>query len=151
MSLNPRDRAILDMLQHSADTPVYEIAARVNLSSSACSRRIQQLRDQGYIKRTVALLDRGKLDVPMTVFVIVHARHSDAWLDRFREVLSAIPEIVECHRLAGDFDYLMKVIIPDIGCYDRVYKRLIAEIELADISAYISMETIKESSVLPLR
>ncbi|MGN6376628.1 MAG: Lrp/AsnC family transcriptional regulator [Sphingomonas sp.] len=148
--LDARDLTILDMLQHDADTPVYRIAEQVHLSPSACSRRISQLREEGYLRRTVALLDRVKLNLPTTVFVIIRAQHSDDWLQRFREALGSIPEVLECHRLAGNFDYLLKIVVADVQDYDRVYKRLISAIEVTDVSAYISMETIKDELALPL-
>lgn len=150
MKIDGRDRRILDLLQHDADMPVHRIAEAVALSPSACSRRIAHLRDEGFVRRTVALLDREKLDLSMTVFVILRARHSEDWLGRFRAALANIPEVLECHRLAGNFDYLMKVVVANVAQYDRVYRKLIATIDLDDVSAYISMETIKDDPVLPI-
>lgn len=148
--LDDRDRRILAVLQDDAETPVAEIAERVSLSASACSRRIARLKEEGYIARQVAILDRRKMKVPMTVFVIVKtAHHSTAWLEKFRTVVAGIPEIVEVHRLAGTFDYILKIVLPDIEHYDVVYKRLVNWIELFDVSAYISMETLKGETAVP--
>jgi len=148
--LDDRDRRILDLLQDDAETPVAEIAERVSLSASACSRRIARLKEEGYIARQVAILDRRKMKVPMTVFVIVKtAHHATAWLEKFRSVVKGIPEIVEVHRLAGTFDYILKIVLPDIEHYDVIYKRLVNWIELFDVSAYISMETLKGETAVP--
>jgi Lrp/AsnC family transcriptional regulator len=150
--LDDRDRLLLDLLQDDADRPVQELAERASLSASACSRRIQRLRDEGYLKRRVALVDRKRINLPTTVFVIVKtSHHSGTWLDEFRAALAAIPEIVEVHRLTGNFDYILKVVLPDVEHYDTIYKRLVSRVELFDVSAYISMETVKSDVALPTR
>ncbi|WP_152046421.1 Lrp/AsnC family transcriptional regulator [Aureimonas psammosilenae] len=148
--LDDRDRTILALLQEDTEKPVAEIAARVSLSPSACSRRIQRLEAEGYIARRVALLDRARMKLPTTIFLIVKTqRHSADWLDEFRRAVSSIPEIVEVHRLTGNFDYILKLVLPDVEHYDAVYKRLVSRIEFFDMSAYISMETLKAGSALP--
>lgn len=149
--LDSRDLKILQILQNDADTPVSQIATQVNISPSACSRRIARLREEGYVNRTVALLDRERLNLGTTVYVILQARHASGWLEAFRETIGTIAEILECHRLAGNFDYLLKLVVEDVAHYDRVYKRLITAVELHDVSAYISMETIKDDQALPIR
>ncbi len=148
--LDDRDRRILDLLQADAGLPMQDIAARVHLSASACSRRIARLKDEGYIARTVAVLDRKKLNLTTTVYCLIKtAHHSADWLDRFRAALSDIPEIVEAQRLAGNLDYILKIVVRDVAHYDTIYKRLVGRIDLFDVSAYIAMETMKDQSVLP--
>ncbi|WP_182087196.1 Lrp/AsnC family transcriptional regulator [Aureimonas sp. ME7] len=150
--LDDRDRLLLDLLQEDADRPVGELAERAALSPSACSRRIQRLRDEGYVKRRVALVDRRRINLPTTVFVIVKtSRHSGGWLEEFKSALAAIPEIVEVHRLTGNVDYILKIVLPDVEHYDTIYKRLVSRIELFDVSAYISMETVKSETAVPTR
>lgn len=151
MLIDRRDLVILDLLQRDAETPVYRIAEAVNLSPSACSRRIAELKRLGYISRTVAVLDRAKLGLGLTVFVIVRAQHSSDWLDRFRNVLADTPEVLECHRLTGQADYILKLAVRDIENYDAVYKSLISRLAIQDVSAYISMEVVKEALALPVR
>ncbi|MDT8279741.1 MAG: Lrp/AsnC family transcriptional regulator [Erythrobacter sp.] len=149
--LDERNLAILALLQTDADTPVGEIAGKVNMSISACSRRIAQLRADGFIKSNVAILDRKLLGVPMTVFVLVKAgRHAEEWIERFKNLIATIPEVQEAHRLAGSFDYIMKLALPDIDAYDSVYKRLVRTIEPLEISGHVAMETLKEGAILPL-
>lgn len=148
--LDDRDRKLLTLLQRDADTPVAELAEAVALSPSACSRRILRLRDDGYIQRRVARLDRARINLPTTVFALVKtARHSAEWLEEFRAVLADIDEIVEVHRLTGQFDYILKIVLPNVERYDIIYKTLVGKIELFDVSASISMETMKQDTTLP--
>jgi len=148
--LDERDRRILDLLQANSEMSVNDVADAVALSASACSRRITRLREEGYIARSVALLDRKKMGLPTTVFVIVRTgKHEAGWLDKFHAAVSAIPEIVEVHRLTGNFDYILKLVLPNVEHYDIIYRRLVGRIELFDMSAYISMETVKLATGLP--
>ncbi len=148
--LDDRDRRLLSLLQEDADVPVAALAERVALSPSACSRRIQRLREEGYIRRQVAVLDRKRAGVPTTVFVLLRSgRHAAEWVDAFRQAIGNIAEVVEAHRLTGNFDYLLKMVLPNVEHYDSVYKRLTRSIELFDVSAYISMETLKAETALP--
>nr|WP_314257645.1 Lrp/AsnC family transcriptional regulator [uncultured Devosia sp.] len=148
--LDDRDRKILDLLQADAEMAVGEIAEVVSLSASACSRRIARLREEGYIGRSVALLDRKTMGLPTTVFVIVRTgKHEAGWLEQFHAAVSTIPEIVEVHRLTGNFDYIIKLVLPNVEHYDVIYRQLVGRIELFDMSAYISMETVKLSTGLP--
>jgi len=148
--LDERDRKLLELLQKDSERPLNELADRVHLSPSACSRRIARLREDGYIRRNVAVADRGKLNLGTTIFVMVKtSQHSADWLDRFRAGVTDIPEIVEVHRLAGNLDYIIKIVVRDIAHYDAIYKRLVGRIDLFDVSAYISMETLKDESGLP--
>jgi len=146
------DKGILDILQSDCTVPLAEVAARVGLSSTPCWRRIQKLEAAGFIESRVALLNPHKLNVGVTVFVSIRAaEHNVAWLKRFHSAISAIPEVLEVHRMAGDTDYLLRVVVPDIAAYDGVYKRLIQTAELADVSSSFSMERIKYTTELPLR
>ncbi|SRR5690606_19376743 len=149
--MDKQDRQILELLQQDASLPVNELAEQVGLSSTACWRRIQKLEEQGVIRRRVALLDGAKLNVGVTVFVAVRtSRHDTRWLDQFHAAVATIPEVVELYRMAGETDYLMRVVVPDVAAYDRVYKRLIRMAELADVSSSFAMEQIKYTTALPL-
>ena len=145
------DHRILSLLQRNAALSLAEIAEQVGLSSSPCWRRIQNLEAAGVIARRVTLLDRRKLNLRTVVFVRIKTDdHSQAWLDRFAEAISAIDEVVEFYRMGGDTDYLLKIVVPDIDGYDQVYKRLIQVPGLADVSASFAMEEIKHTTALPL-
>jgi len=146
-----KDKQILALLQVNALYTAAEIAERVGLTATPCWRRIQRLERDGYIRGRVALLDREKLNVGVCVFVAVRTNHhSKDWLAKFRDAIARIPEIVEAHRLSGDVDYLLRVVVPDIAGYDAVYKRLIEVVEFSDVSSSFSMEELKFTTALPL-
>ena len=152
VSIDDKDRKIMQILQENAMVPVAEIAAQVGLSTTPCWRRIQKLEDEGYIRKRVALLDRAKLNVGVTVFVAIKAtRHAVDWLDGFKRAVETIPEVVEAYRLSGEIDYLLKVVVPDIAAYDGVYKRMIERVEFADVSSSFAMEDMKFTTALPLK
>ena len=145
------DREILACLQEDATMPVAEIARRVGLSSTPCWRRIQKLEESKVIRGRVALLDSRKLNVGMTAFVSIRtSQHSLEWLEKFAEAVREMPEVVELYRMSGEIDYLLRVVVPDIDAYDRFYKKLIAKIQLSDVSSSFAMEQIKYTTALPL-
>ena len=145
------DRKILAILQEDCTIPVADIGRRVGLSTTPCWRRIQKMEAEGVIERRVAILDPRKVNTNVTVFVSIStSQHTEDWLDRFAEIISAFPEVVEFYRMSGQVDYLLRVVVPDIERYDAFYKRLIAKIKLSDVSSSFAMERIKCTTVLPL-
>lgn len=149
--IDERDRKILELLQQDASIAVADLAEKVALSTSACSRRIQKLEEQGFIARRIVVLDREKIGVPTTVYALVKtARHTDDWTEDFRRAIDDIPEIVEAHRLTGHHDYILKLVLPRVEHYDVVYRRLVKRVELFDVSASISMETLKQGLAVPV-
>lgn len=145
------DRNILDLLQYDSSLTAAEIAEKVGLSKAPCWRRIQRLQETGVIKQTVALLDAHAVNVGTTVFVTLKtANHSAAWFDKFVKAVRDIPEVTEIYRMSGDVDYLMRIVVPDIDAYDVVYKKLITAVDFQDVSASFALETIKQTTALPL-
>ena len=145
------DRRILAALQEDATLSMNEIAARVGLSATPCWRRNQKMEEAGIIRRRVALLNGKEIAAGVSVFVSVRTnQHTDEWLKRFAEVVGAMPEVVEFYRLAGDIDYLLKVVVPDIAAYDAFYKKLVSRADLSDVSSSFAMEEIKYTTALPL-
>jgi len=145
------DRKILKLLQENAERPLAEIAEAVGLSTTPCWRRIRNLEEAGVIRRRVALLDPGKMNVGVTVFVRVRtSQHDYDWLEGFAKAVAEMEEVVEFYRMSGDIDYLLRVVVPDIAGYDAVYKRLIQVAKLADVSSNFAMETIKYTTALPV-
>ena len=145
------DRKILELLQKDGGLTAAEVAERVGLSKAPCWRRIKRLEEEGVIKQTVALLNARHLNLGTNVFVTLKtANHSEAWFEKFVKAVRDIPEVVEIHRMSGDVDYLMRIVVPDIDAYDMVYKRLIAAVEFKDVSASFALETIKHTTALPL-
>lgn len=145
------DYKILDEMQRDASLSVAELGQRVGLSSTPCWKRIKRLEDEGYIQGKVALVDRKKVGLPVTVFVSLRTqRHDEPWLQRFAALVSAMPEVQEFHRMSGDVDYLLKVVTHSIEGYDRFYRRLISQAEFSGVSSAFSMEQIKSTTTLPL-
>ncbi|MBB4121654.1 Lrp/AsnC family transcriptional regulator [Martelella radicis] len=145
------DRKILRLLQEDSTLAVADIGKKVGLSTTPCWRRIQKMEEEGVIKRRVALLDPEKVNANVTVFVAIRTNsHSVEWLKRFSELIGDFPEVLEFYRMSGDVDYLLRVVVPDIAAYDAFYKRLIAKIEIRDVSSSFAMEQIKFSTELPL-
>ncbi len=145
------DKKILTALQRDASLSMAALAEQVGLSSTPCWRRVQLLEKAGVLKRRVAIADAEALNVAVTVFVRIRTdQHSAAWLERFRKAVSAIPEIIGLYRMSGDIDYLLRIVVPDIAAYDSVYQRLIQKVQFAEVSANFAMETLKETTELPL-
>jgi Lrp/AsnC family transcriptional regulator len=149
--LDELDRKILATLQVDASLSMQEVAERVGLSSTPCWRRIQKLEQSGYIKRRVALLDAEKLNLGVSVFIAVKTnQHNAEWVQKFRKIVVGFPEVVDFYRLSGDVDYLIRAVVSDIRAYDDLYQRLIAKIDLHDVSSMFTMEQIKSTTELPI-
>jgi Lrp/AsnC family transcriptional regulator len=135
------DRKILTVLQEDASLAVAEIGNRVGLSSTPCWKRIQRLEADGVILRRVALVDQDSVGLGITVFVSVETGdHSREWLERFAKTVSSMPEVMEFYRMAGDVDYMLRVVVRDIAGYDAFYKRLIAAVPLTNVTSRFAME-----------
>jgi Lrp/AsnC family transcriptional regulator len=149
--MDKKDRTLLQLLQNDARLSMSELAERVSLSVTACWKRVQRLQDEGYVRQQVCLLDAHKVGLGVTVFVSVKTAHHDlAWLRKFAAGVRDMPEVTEFYRMSGDTDYLLKVVVPDIAGFDRVYKKLIQVVELFDVSSSFAMEEIKYTTALPL-
>jgi len=145
------DKKILQALQSDSSGSIADIADRAGVSQTPCWRRIKKLEEAGVIEKRVALLNPKALNLTMTAYVMVKtAHHDENWLRRFSDGVEHIPEIVEIHRMAGDIDYLLKVVAGNMSEYDAIYKRLIQVADLSDVSASFSMECIKTTTQLPL-
>ena len=145
------DRKILAVVQEDASLSVAEIGQRVGLSSTPCWKRLQRLEADGVILRRVALIDPEKIGLGITVFVSIETGdHSQDWLKRFAETVGGMPEVMEFYRMAGDVDYMLRVVVTDIQGYDAFYKRLIASIPLKNVTSRFAMEKIKSTTALPI-
>ena len=145
------DRKILAVLQEDASLSVAEIGSRVGLSSTPCWKRIQRLEADGVILKRVALVEQDRLGLGVTVFVSIETGdHSHAWLTKFAEAVQAMPEVMEFYRMAGDIDYMLRVVVADIASFDAFYKRLIANVSLKNVTSRFAMEKIKATTALPI-
>jgi Lrp/AsnC family transcriptional regulator len=145
------DRKILAVLQNDCTGSLAELSAQVGLSPTPCWRRIQKMEEAGIIRRRVAVLAPEKIGLGLTVFVSLRTgNHHAAWLADFTRRVQRMDEVVEVNRLAGGWDYLLRVVVPDMAAYDTFYKRLIEIEGLSDVSSSFSMEQIKYTTALPL-
>ena len=145
------DKQILSQLQVNAAQPVADIARRVGLSVTPCWRRIQRMEETGLIRKRVALLDPQKIGVGMSVFVAVRTdQHNAEWLQEFATMVSDMPEVVEFYRMSGEVDYLLRVVVAAMAAYDGVYRKLIGQVQLTDVSSSFAMEEIKFTTALPV-
>jgi Lrp/AsnC family transcriptional regulator len=145
--MDATDRKILAILQQDADISLAELADRVHLSQTPCWKRIHKLERAGVILGRVALVSPEKLGLGLTVFVSIETNdHSRDWLDRFAAAVSAMPEVMDFYRMAGDVDYMLRVVVADMTAYDGFYKRLIGTIPLKNVTSRFAMERIKSTT-----
>lgn len=143
------DRKLLGLLQNDASLSLAELSERVGLSQTPCWKRINKLEASGVIQRRVAIVDPDKIGMGLTVFVSVETGdHSGPWLEKFAEIVSAMPEVLGLFRMAGDVDYLLHVVVPDMAAYDLFYKRLINTVALKNVTSRFAMERIKSTTAL---
>ena len=149
--MDQKDRQILQILQGNAAISMSELAERCAMSKTAVWRRVRDLEAQGVVRDRVTLLDAEAMGFGLTIFAMVRtSQHSDAWFSKFERAVRSIPEILEFHRTSGDIDYLLRVVARDMRHYDDVYKRLIREVDFADVSSTFVMETFKADTQLPI-
>lgn len=151
MQLDQIDNRILKVLQRDASLSQRELADQVGLSQNACWRRIKLMKEAGIILGQSVRLDPERLGLSLTVFVMLKTRqHSDTWLTDFRRRVLAVAQVVDFFRIAGEYDYMLKVVAEDMNDFDRVYQRLIKEDGLESVTSMITMEAIANNRALPL-
>jgi Lrp/AsnC family transcriptional regulator len=145
------DRKILVELQADASQSLDEIARKVGSSKTPVWNRIRRMREQGVIIRQTTLLDAEALGLEACFFVLIRtSEHEADWQRKFLKTLRDRPEVLEAHRLAGDIDYILKVRVKNARAYDSFYQALIAEVRIYNVTALLSMEEIKSTTVLPV-
>jgi len=141
------DRKLLRLLQEDTTLSIAELSEKVGLSQTPCWKRIQRLESSGVITRRVALLSPEKIGLGLTVFVSIETNdHSGEWLENFANSVGEMREVMEFYRMAGDIDYMLRVVVADMAEYDRFYKRLIAVMPLKNVTSRFAMERIKETT-----
>lgn len=144
IQLDHTDQKILAILQQDCTLSLNEIADIVNLSPTPCWRRIKRLEELQVILKRVALVDGAKLNRGIVVFVHLRTnQHNASWLAQFQESVLPIPEVMEAYRLAGEWDYMLKVIVEDLKHFDTFYKDLVEKIALHDVTSTFAMEQMK--------
>ncbi|MGB1159766.1 MAG: Lrp/AsnC family transcriptional regulator [Alphaproteobacteria bacterium] len=151
MQFDETDRKILRLIQVDATLPLEEIARQIGSTKSPVWNRIKKLKSAGVIDREVAILNGDSIGLTETFFIAIRTdQHTSDWLGRFTEIVNEMPEILECHRLAGDVDYIMKVRVASTRDFDLFYKRFIGRINLFNVTSSLSMEIIKETTALKI-
>ena len=151
-SLDSLDRRILAELQHAADLPMQALGERVGLSHTPCWRRVKRLEQRGIIRRRVTLLDPEQLDLAVNVFVNVSLkRHQENALNRFEEAAREVPEIVECYSVSGETDFLLRVVVRDVGAYEQLLKATLVHLpEVGNLTSTFALRQVKYTTALPL-
>lgn len=152
MTLDETDRRILRVLQRTGRISNAELSERVNLSPSACHRRVQRLEAEGFIRDYVALLDPRKLGVPTTVFVeITLSGQADEVLDAFEKAVARIPDVLECHLMAGSADYILKVVAENTEDFARIHRQSLARLPgVAQMQSSFALRTVFKTTALPV-
>ena len=145
------DIKLLKLLQKNAELTIQELSSEVHLSTTPSWKRINQLKDNGYISKTVALVDRKRVDSNVTAMVAVTVtNHNQERISLFAEIIKEIPEVIECYRMSGETDYLLKVVVSDIESYDVFYKNLIEKVQFLKVTSNFAIEEIKSTTEIPL-
>ena len=151
VQLDATDRKILSELQTDASQSLDEIARKVGASKTPVWNRIKKLREKGVIKQQTVLLDAEALGLEACFFVLIRtSEHEADWQSKFLRTLKERPEVLEAHRLAGDIDYILKVRVKNAKAYDAFYQALISEVRIFNVTALLSMEEIKSTTMLAL-
>ncbi|MCE0558046.1 MULTISPECIES: Lrp/AsnC family transcriptional regulator [unclassified Motilimonas] len=146
------DLKILALLQRDVSLSVSDIAEQVNLTTTPCWKRIKRLQDEGVIRHKVALLDPLQLNLDLTAMVQVKTQqHSVAWSEAFLLQIKDLNEVMECYRMAGEYDYMLKVVVKDMRSFDAFYKKLVNRVSgLTEVTSSFAMEQLKYTTELPL-
>jgi len=145
------DRKILRELQQDASQSLDDIAKTVGSSKTPVWNRIRKMREAGVIGQSTVVLDAEKLGLEACFFVLIRtSAHEAEWQAKFLKALKSRPEVLEAHRLAGDIDYILKVQVQNARAYDDFYQALISEVQIYNVTALLSMEEIKSTTMLPI-
>jgi Lrp/AsnC family transcriptional regulator len=145
------DRRLLAILQEDATLSIAQMADRIGLSPTPCWKRIQKLEASGVITRRVALLNPEKIGMGLTVFVAIEAGdHTPEWLEKFAATVTAMVEVMDVYRMAGEVDYMLRVAVADMQAFDTLYKRLIAAVPIKNVTSRFAMERVKQTTAYPL-
>ena len=147
------DKKIIFILQRQADLSLSEISKRVGLSQTPCWNRIRKLEEDGVIEKKVTLINKKKVNLPITVFLMITVRnHNSDWMEKFSQILKKYKNILEAHRITGSqADYIIKVVAESIEEYDEFQQVLIKNIEFNSMSSGISLQELKSTTILPIK
>lgn len=151
MTFDRIDLKILDILQRDATVPVARIADQVGLSQTPCWKRIQKHEEAGVIRARVAILDPDAFGLSMTAFMMIEAvKHTAEWRTDFLSAVENLEPIRDVYRLAGNFDFMLRVVVADMAAFDRLYEELTSRIRLRSVNSVFALERMKVSTTLPM-
>ncbi len=152
MSLDSTDHRLLAVLQRRGRISNAELAEEVNLSASACHRRVHRLEGEGYIRGYVALLDARKMGVPAMAFVeITLSTQADDVLEAFEKAVSRIPDVLECHLTAGTADYILKIVAEDTEDFARIHRQYLTRLPgVSKMQSSFALRTVVNTTALPV-
>ena len=152
MAFDRYDHHILDTLQKDGRISNVQLAAAVNLSESACLRRVRALEDEGYIDRYAALLNQSKAGLSGNVFVHIGLhREEQSELAAFEEAIKEIPEVMECYLMTGEFDYLLRVVVANMADFERLHNEALTRLPgVARVNSSVAIRTVQKTTQLPL-
>ncbi len=152
MELDRYDKSILEALQADGRMSNVQLAARVNLSESACLRRVRTLEEAGMIDRYVALVNQAKAGVSGNVFVFIALqREVESELAAFEAAIRDIPEVMECYLMTGEFDYLLRVVVADMADFERLHRDSLTRLPgVARVNSSVAIRTVQKKTELPL-
>ena len=147
------DKKIIFILQRQADLPLSEISKRIGLSQTPCWNRIRKLEEDGVIEKKVTIINKSKVNLPITVFLMITVRnHNSDWMNKFNQILKKYKNILEAHRITGSqADYIIKIVSGSIEEYDEFQQVLIKNIEFNSMSSGISLQELKSTTILPIK
>ena len=153
MHLDRYDKHILEALQQDGRISNVQLAARVNLSESACLRRVRALEDGGFIERYAALISQPRVGLSGNVFVHIGLhREEQSELAAFEQAVRNIPEVMECYLMTGEFDYLLRVVVADMADFERLHKESLTRLPgVARVNSSVAIRTVQKRTELPLR
>ena len=153
MKLDRYDRILLEALQRDGRISNVQLAARANLSESACLRRVRVLEDSGLIERYACLVDQKAAGLPGNVFVQIGLqREEERELAAFEAAVRDIPEVMECYLMTGEFDYLLRLVVSDMADFERIHKESLTRLPgVARVNSSVAIRTVQRKTALPLR
>jgi DNA-binding Lrp family transcriptional regulator len=153
MKLDRLDRKVLTELQRNGRISNVDLAAKVNLSESACLRRVRALEQAGLIESYVALLNQKRVGLGGTVFVhIALRREEQSDLAAFEAAIQKVPEIMECYLMTGEFDYLLRLVVSDMADFERLHNDALTRLPgVARVNSSVAIRTVRKTTVLPVQ
>jgi len=152
MNIDITDKKIITLLQQDASLSIQQLSDKLNLTSTPCWNRIKRLEKEGIIKKRVALVSSEKVGLELIAFVQIKTQqHSDAWLQNCIQQVKSFTQVLEFYRMAGEYDYMLKVIVKDMRSYDQFYQKLVNDVTgLTDVNTSFAMQQLKYTTELPI-